>query len=282
MTSTASSPAVATTPSLPSPFKARYEIRRLSEKDLQVALAIVVHTNVFRSPIFALAQPEGKQQRCYDGLRLGAYLIEHQIASGHSFGVFDTEYQYRTAEAAAQGGAVLWDPTKLDATAEELDDQIDSPMMSVAVSYDGFNHLDMARLAPLLGLLPLYGTIFGRLNLLDPRDEATFTAKQPGEILMRNGTSTRAKAEGNKIMKLMANWLMAYAKEQGYRAMNIECFNEAVDKVWANPTTSGVRAQRICAFHADEYTEVDADGKLVNPFAPATSRLSRVWVTLRE
>ncbi len=37
------------------------------------------------------------------------YLCMHQIASGHSLGVFDREYQFRRPESASTGGKLYWD-----------------------------------------------------------------------------------------------------------------------------------------------------------------------------
>jgi len=200
---------------------------------------------------------------------------------GQSFAVLDTQYEYRTKEAEAAGGKVLWDTSNPDATGEELDDLIDSPIVSVALSYDASNALDMPQLMPLLEVLPLYGAIFHRLDITDPRDPATFAATAHGQILKRNSTSTRKTADGKGITKKMANWLIAYAKERGYQAINIECFHEAVEHIWRNPTVPGTRGDRICAFRTEDYTEVDEKtGRIIEPFGNVRQRLSRVYLTL--
>lgn len=279
-TTTAHASPSAATAILPSPFASRYEIRRLTEEDITVATAIVILTNVMNSPVWSVCYPHDKAQRCYDGLEKGEYLARHQIMDGHSFGVFDTHYQCRTDSAAAAGGAVHWDTSNKNATAEELDAQIDSPMVSVALSYDAHNTLDMARLMPLLEVLPLYGAIFHRLDITDPRDPPTFTATARGQILKRNATSTRLCAEGRGVTKKMANWLMEYAREQGYGFINIECFSEAVHHIWTTPSDTGMRGDCICAFHTEDYTEVDDQGRIILPFGDARQRLSRVYVAL--
>lgn len=277
-TTTARGSHAATTPS---PFTSRYEIRRLTEKDIPVAQAIVVHTNVFNSAIWPIAYPNDKAKRCYDGFAKPCeYLFRHQIMDGHSFGVFDTEYKYRTKEAEAAGGKVLWDITKTDATGDELDEQIDSPIMSVALSYDAHNAIDMEQLMGLLGLLPLYGAIFHRLDITDPRDPESLKVTARGQVLKRNATSTRTKAQNAGITKKMANWLMAYAREQGYGFINIECFSEAVNHIWTNPTDKTMRGDLICAFHTEDYTELDEQGRIFFPFNGAVQRMSRVYLAL--
>ena len=281
-TTTARGNQAATTPSYPSPFTSRYEIRRLTEKDIPIAHAIALHTNVFNSPIWPITYPNDKAQRCYSGFAKHCeYLFRHQIMDGHSFGVFDTEYQYRTKEAEAAGGKVLWDISKTEATADELDEQIDSPMVSVALSYDAHNALDMEQLMGLLELLPLYGAIFHRLDITDPRDPESLKVTARGQVLKRNATSTRTKAQNAGITKKMANWLMAYARDQGYGFINIECFSEAVGHIWTNPTDKTMRGDVICAFRTEDYTELDDKGRIIFPFNGVVQRLSRVYFALK-
>ena len=70
------------------------------------------------------------------------------IGSGHSFGAFDRHYTYRTKEAEAAGGAVLWDLSTPQSDSAALLAGIDSPLCSVALAYDASVPMDMARMAP--------------------------------------------------------------------------------------------------------------------------------------
>lgn len=277
---TSNTGAVATTSTLPSPFPPRYEIRYLTEADIPIASAMVIHSNTYNSGVWSKCYPTDQAQRCYDGIPAADYLVRHQINSGMSFGVFDTQYQYRDPASASKGGALLWDSSKPNATADELEAQMDSPMVSIALSYDGFNHLDMEKLGPLIALLPLYGAIFHRLGITEPRDPKTFTATAPGQILMRNATATRTRAQGQGIMSGMANWLMAFAKEKGYKHINIEAFDAKVARVWLNPKTPSVTAVQTTALSTEDYTELDEQGNVWNPFLDAKEKCCRVWVTL--
>ena len=247
-----------------------------------VVSAIVVHTNLFNSTVWVNAFPDLKQrvQKAYDGLEAADYLVRHQINSGHSFGVFDTEYKYRTASGEAAGGEVKWDQSNTSATAQELDDLIDSPLVSHALSYDGFNALDMEKLGPLLGLLPQYGAIFHRFDITDPRDPENFKPTGLNQVLMRNSTCTRTVAEGKGIMSKLANWLMLYAQQNGYKSINIECFDERVGHVWRNPKNKGMTAEEPTAFHVEDFKSVDENGKIFPLFGNAKHRACRVWVTL--
>jgi hypothetical protein len=275
---------IATSHDLPSPFSSRYEIRRLTEKDVPVAAAIMLHTNIFSSTVWTHVYPEHSTRLniIYDGIPAADYLVRHQVLSGHSFGVFDTEYKYRTSSAKAASGELQWDLTnRPNLTAEELDAQIDSPIMSIALSYDGFNPLDMSQLADLIGLLPLYGAIFHRFDTTDPRDPESYKPTAEKQILMRNSTSTRVPAQGLGIMSKMANWLMLYAQKQGFKHINIEAFSEVVGQVWRNPKGKGMSATEPTAFRVEDFKAVNEKGEIYRPFGEkCVQRVCRVFVNL--
>lgn len=201
-----------------------------------------------------------------------------------SFGVFDTEYEYKTEEAKKLGGKLYWDPKEPSVEAEKgwkaegerLLEQMDFPLVSVALSYDAFNALDMAKMKPLLASLPHYGLIFQILGARDLRDPASWQPTGPGEVLFRNATSTRQEYEGQGIMGAMARWLMREAAQQGYRGIQIECLADAVTHVWskAEPPFNG---SRVCDFEAE--TWADEGGKIA--FAPAKQRVTRCYVNLK-
>ncbi|KAI8939180.1 hypothetical protein NX059_005012 [Plenodomus lindquistii] len=80
-------------PNNPSSLKPRYEIRQLCPE---------------HNPWAAL-YPTNLSTRLHDAFEASEYLVAHQINSGLSFGVFDTEYVYKTAEARACDGKLHWD-----------------------------------------------------------------------------------------------------------------------------------------------------------------------------
>jgi len=101
-------PSLAASVTNPSNLLPRYEIRQLTEKHTGWANAIVVHSNVFHSPVWSLLYPEHKAARAFAGTAAMRYPCDHQISSGMSFGVFDTEYKYKRPESEATGGALYW------------------------------------------------------------------------------------------------------------------------------------------------------------------------------
>src|SRR5258708_2622357 len=129
----------AVTPHNPTKLSSRFEIRKLTSEHVMWAAAIIIHSNVHYSPIWSVVYPENKADRCYKGLSATTYLIEHQIDSGLSYGVFDTQYKFKRPESAITGGKLYWDEKDLSVTKEQLLEQMDFPLVSIAMSYDGAN-----------------------------------------------------------------------------------------------------------------------------------------------
>ena len=156
---------------------------------------------------------------------------------------------------------------------------MDFPLVSIAMSYDGANPLDMAKLIPLIEQLPLFATVYHVLEELDSRDPKTWKAKGPNEVLMRNGTSTRADYEGHGLMREMAHWLIRETAAKGFRGIQIECAHDAVHKTWMNPPAGSFKATLISKLDSKTYEE-EVDGKLIKPFAPSEQVSSKIYVSL--
>ena len=264
----------------PSGLADRFEIRQLEEKHIPWASAIVTHSNLFCSPLWPVTYPDGQTQRAYDMLKAADYLCRHQVDSGLSYGVFDKEYQYKYPESAKTEGALLWNPADLSADRALLVKQMDFPLVSVALSYDGVKPLDFAKLDSLLVCLPAFATVFSELNKYDPRDPASWKATGPRQVLMRNATSTREDYEGHKIMKKQAHWLMRQAASLGFRGINIECAHSAVNHVWAN-APKPFKSHSVSEFNSWEAQEKDEKtGEIKYPFGEGRQRLTRVYVEL--
>ncbi|KAF2147770.1 hypothetical protein K461DRAFT_325199 [Myriangium duriaei CBS 260.36] len=269
----------ASSPSNPSNLPPRYQIRKLTPDHLIWASAIVAHSNMFHSTVFTKVYPDGKTARFNHAMREMTYLVEHQIASGLSYGVFDLEFPYRHASSRSAGGAFLHDLSNDSATGEELIEAMDFPLVSVALAYDGIDHLDMARMKPIMAAIPVFATVYGALEARDPRGES-WKAQERTEVLMRNATSTRADYEKRGLMGKLARFLMREAKLKGYKAINIECLNDAVTHVWSHPKQEGMKGEVVCSFWTQEYEEEDEEGNKVNPFSPAEQLVTRCWTTL--
>lgn len=266
---------VATSLDNPSNLPPRYEIRQLNEDHIEWANAIVLHSNMFHSPVWPVLYPEHKAQRMFTGMGPGTYLVEHQISSGMSFGVFDTEYKFKRPESEATGGAVYWDELmdSPDATSEEFLERMDFPLASVALAYDGINPLDMVKLMELIAVMPLFGMLYHVLETQDSRGDA-WKPKEAGQVLLRNATSTRHDYEGEHLMGNLARFLMREAKLNGYMAIQIECAHDAVNHVWTHPP-SPFKAELITKVDMATYEQ---EGQKI--FAPSKQVCTKVYVTL--
>lgn len=264
----------------PTKLSARYEIRQLTPAEIPWAAAIVCHSNTFYSPVWTVAYTSDHTARIYKMHAVCDYLIRHQVNSGMSFGIFDLEYKFKRPESAATGGKLYWDENNLEAGKEELLEQMDFPLASVALAYDGINEMDMPRMMPLIELLPLFGTIYGELAARDQRDPAEWKPKGHGEVLMRGGTSTRGDYEGKGLMKKLAHWVMREVDGRGYRGIQIECAHDAVNHVWLNPPKP-FRGELISSLDTAEYWKEDEEGKKVKPFGEAATQVvTKIYVTL--
>ncbi|KAL2831586.1 hypothetical protein BJY01DRAFT_226598 [Aspergillus pseudoustus] len=268
-----------TNPITPPP---RFEIRKLGPEHLEWAKAIISHSNVFHSPVWAKIYPENQTERFYTTYDGATHLVKHQIDSGLSYGVFDKEYVFKNPESAQTGGAVYFesqegrDPTL---TGSEVLAQMDFPLASIALAFDAADPMDMTRVAPIFQALPDFATFAPRLDARDARDKSTWEAKGPRELLKRMGTATRVDYMNVGITKTMAHWLMFDAAGKGFRGINIECYHDAVRHIWTNPPEP-FRADLVAVFGVDEY-EVEKDGEVLKPYGHVTQALSKVYVYLK-
>jgi hypothetical protein len=209
------------------------------------------------------------------------YLVRHQIESGMSFGIFHTQYDYKRPESASTKGKLYWDPNDVKSDGASLLQQMDFPLVSVALSYDGSNPLDMQRLKALVEVLPLLGTLYGALESLDRRDPESWKARDPREVLMRNGTSTQPDYQARGLTRKMADWLMREAAGQGYRGIQIETAHDAVTHTWLHPPKP-FQAKLIAKLDMATYEQEREGGKRVRPFEPSKQVCTKIYVTLKS
>ncbi|KAF1925780.1 uncharacterized protein M421DRAFT_102885 [Didymella exigua CBS 183.55] len=253
----------------PSSLKPRYEIRQLEHRHAEWAAVIVSHSNSFYSTVWPFLYP-AKDGKDMIQLAIDAdYLVRYQIGSGLSFG--------------ATAGKLCWDLSEpsvkeegLEAEAERLLEQMDFPLVSVALSYDVHNALDTGKMEPLLAALPHLGLAYHVLEELDGRDPENLTPKGPNEVIFRNATSTRRDYEGDGIMTALARWLMREAAVSGYRGIQIEALADAVIHVWST-AESPFKGAVVSEFHTDTWK--DEKGNL--GFAPAHQRIAKYYVDLK-
>ncbi|CAG8903123.1 unnamed protein product [Penicillium egyptiacum] len=259
----------------------QYEIRVLGPEHEEWARAICIHTNLFHSPLWPVVYPENKTQRAYQTFRASQYLMKHQIDSGKSLGIFDKDYQYKRPGSAATGGKLYWNLDDENATESELAEQMDFPLVSIAMAYDGIDELDMAQIKPLIEKLPLFETLYHSLEELDQRDPASWKPTARGQVLMRNATNTVRSYSGHGLMRLLAEEMMRRAAAEGFRGIQIESISPAVQKVWSNPP-SPFKGTIISQFHTTTFEKKNESGEVLYPFRPANVNISKIFVDLRS
>ncbi|KAJ5226409.1 hypothetical protein N7468_007634 [Penicillium chermesinum] len=262
------------------PLPPQYEIRSLGPEHEEWARAICFYTNMFHSPLWPVVYPENKPRRLYGSFQAGHYLIQHQINSGYSLGVFCKDYQFRRPESAATGGKLYWDFNDENATEQELLEQMDFPLVSIAMAYDGYHALDMTKIAPLVETLPLFGAVYHILGDLDKRDPSSWKATAPGQVLKRNSTSTLKSHEGRGLMRQAAEEMMRRAAAQGFRGIQIETISAAVEKVWSNPPPP-FKGNVVARFHTLTYEEKAESGETIYPFRPGNTSIAAIYVDLQ-
>lgn len=262
------------------PLPPQFEIRVLGPEHEEWARAICIHTNLFHSPLWPVVYPENKVQRAYQAFRHSHYLIKHQIDSGKSLGIFDKEYQYKRPESAATGGKLYWNLDDENVTESDLAEQMDFPLVSIAMAYDGIDEIDINGIKPLIAVLPLFETVYHGLGELDQRDPASWKPTARGQVLMRNATNTVQSYTGHGLMRLLAEEMMRRSAAEGYRGIQIESLSGAVQKVWSNPPAP-FKETIIAQFHTTTYEEKNASGEVVYPFRPASVNVSKIFVDLR-
>ncbi|KAI1109545.1 hypothetical protein F5Y14DRAFT_455895 [Nemania sp. NC0429] len=268
-------------------LSSRYEIRSLELEHLEWAKAVFAHSFVFRSPIWRNLYPTGKTERFYGLYRASDYLIRHQITSGLSLGLFDTEYEFSNPESAAAGGGLYLDPGDAGADEAELLRQMDNPLVSIACAFDAFCAMDNRRVAPVTGCLPASASFHAALAARDDDtrgpEEETVMPTAPGQVLRRMGTATRAGAEGRGFMKAVAHHMMRRAAEAGFREIHVDCLHDAVRAVWTNPPPpfrGSVAGEADVDAALDEADE-GGGGARRFPYRPVKQTLARVYVRLR-
>ncbi|USP75067.1 hypothetical protein yc1106_02341 [Curvularia clavata] len=277
------------TPSNPSTLPPRYEIRKLKPVHLPWVTAIMAHSHGFHTSVWNKVWPAEHETGRWtlDMAITLEYLVRHQIDSGLSYGVFDTEYECKTDEAKAIGGALLWDfdetalhsVEKSQGRAAEgmrLLEQMDFPLVSVVLSYDGYTPLNQEKMKPLLAAWPEFPILYGALEKRDQRDPASWKPTGPRQVLMRNATSTRHDYEGKGIMAATARWLQREAALMGFRGVQIEAMADPVIHVWTDGAQKPFQGRVISEFECETFE--DEEGR--RPFWPAKQKMAKCWVDL--
>ena len=148
----------------------RYEIRRLTTDHIPWVVSIWIHSNVFHLPVMSVLYPDNQTKRVRQMTESVEYMIGRTTESGMSFGVFDTQYEYKRPESASTQGKLYWDKNDLKSDGAELLQQMDYPLVSIAVALDAAQTYDLERMKHLFEAWPLLRTLS---HVLQTRDRRT-------------------------------------------------------------------------------------------------------------
>ncbi|KAK0745610.1 hypothetical protein B0T18DRAFT_325907 [Schizothecium vesticola] len=259
----------------------RFQIRQLTERDVPHALAITTHANTFHSPIWAPTYPNDQAARAYRLQQTAINFIAINVISGLSYGVFDTEYKFKRPESAATGGKLWWDSRNTDATGAELLEQMDFPLVSIAMAYDGAEPRDGSEWAPILESVPAYAYLRAELARGDKRDPDSWKPRGYGEVVRRGGTATRQDYAGFGLAKGMAHWHLWEMKGRGFSGYQITTAHPGLSRVFLNPPAP-FRAELVSRAGIGEVEVEDGEEGVVRPFGKCEAfDCCLIWVDLR-
>lgn len=257
-----------------------YEIRVLGPEHVSWATAIFMHGTMFDSPVWSLLYAEAKTKRTYALYESALDFVAHQISSGLSLGVFDKDYKFHYEDSAATGGKLHWDLSDEAADGDKLLRQMDFPLVSIALAHDRFHTVEPADVDPILAVLPKLGVTLQALKKNDRGEPVDLEATAAGQVILRNGTNTRADYQGKGLMKALAHYMMLDAAEKGWQGLRIECAADAVTHVWTNPPAP-FKSQIVSELDTWTYEETDQETRQkTHPLRPAKQRVVKVRVYL--
>lgn len=254
--------------------RSRYEILLLRPEHKDWAKAVRIYSLIFNSPGWRSMYPKDLTKRTYKGFEAIDGLISHCIASGWTYGVFDTQYTPKNGV----NSQLLWNFKDLEASEEMLLEQMDFPLVSIALSYDGYIP-PPANTGSLSVVFPAMTEQNRRLDELDKRNPSDWKPKGLHQVLMRLGTSTKPNYAGKGLMKGLARHLVVQASAAGFHATQMRASSAAVLHVWQN-LGDPYRSEVVCELNTGSI-EVN-DGTVVEPDMDIGNfRVARLWTTLR-
>ncbi|KAK4143932.1 uncharacterized protein C8A04DRAFT_11935 [Dichotomopilus funicola] len=262
-----------------------YYIAQLRAEHLPWVQAIVAHTMSFDSPVWSRVDyPDGgPTQRAYDMYHAMETSSLQSIKSELSYGVFWAGHRPNST------GTLHWDFTNPHATRAQLLEQMDFPLVSIAMSKDvaessstTVNPLPSSTTItthkPWAAIVDGHRDISDTLKALDPRRPSLYSPTAKGLVARRSGTHTRGDHANRGLAKALAHFIMHRVLcELGYQAILIHAGGEGLNRVWLNPPAGeGFRAEEVSKFDTKGYVR-EADGKRVFGDAEVVSK--RIWVT---
>jgi len=261
-----------------------YEIRQITREHLDWVRAIVGHTMSFDSPIWScVPYNDGDTQRAYDMYKAMEASSGLSIDSGLSYGVFIKDWTARD-KTTKKGGELRWDFGDKSASREVLLEQMDLPLVAIAMSKDA---------AAAKPIQPEGVTLWG--DIVDGHKDISDGLKAAGReggddklrwllegrIARRSGTHTRGDHAGKGLSKALAHFVMQELANKGYDKILIHTGGGTVHKVWSDPPAP-FYAITTGEFDTAKFRKLDGQNKQYNPFGNAQVVCTRVWIVLTK
>ena len=259
---------------LPSP---RYEIRKIGPEVAEWCKALTIYGFLLRTSIWTPIIPEPKPATALKALENLSDYFDHAINSGLSYGIFDTEYQYKRPQSVGTGGALYWaelDPQDSD-LAEEMIEGMDFPLVSLALTYDFFYQRKADFEPPMLELIPLHPQVMMLLGQADPRPSESWLPHAAGEVVCRTGTVTKPGYERQGLMGALSKFVILQLKHFGFRGLIIGTAGSAVHRVYTEPP-NGVKSTVLHHYDVEAMELEEQDGRKIRPYVG--SDLKEGWL----
>lgn len=262
----------------------RYYIAKVDAAVAEWCKALLIYGFMLRTSIWTPILREPKTANALRALKLLSDYFDHAINSGLSYGIFDKEYQPRRSESVNSGGGDLnWDELDPDDPylSIKMIENMDFPLVSVALSYDFFNQRKADFEPSILKILPLHPSVMELLGKGAPGPSDPRWPRKYGEVVCRTGTVTKPGYEGRGLMTALNKFVMLEMKSQRYRNLIIGTAGNgmSVHHVYTNPP-EGCTSQILHHYDVEAMELKDEHGRAIRPYVGCDLKEGwMVWVT---
>jgi hypothetical protein len=259
----------------------RYSIRRVDAATAPWAKALIIHTFLLGPSIWSPLVPDPKVKSAWRAFEMmdGHYM--HSLLSGHSYAVFDDEYEFSRDESRGDNGRLYWDELDPDAHGFEehgrdlMERAMDFPLVCVGAAFDLFDKKPDEATASMRELIPLERFMAEYAAKMDPRGDRPeeWLPKKRGQAVARAGLVTRESYRGRGLMKALNHFMILEARASGFDAIMVGPNHPSVVKSWMNPP-DGCKITVLAKTNVWEVSVEIEDGEVVTPYE--TSMVGRV------
>lgn len=261
---------------------ARFEIRPLDHKHVDWLRALTYYSCAYEDKRLSHLYVGSQAKMCLEMFQKhrNAPKLAEICANKLSFGIFDTEFDYKRQESRENGGKLYWpemDPTKPDLEEngeEDIFAAMDFPLVGFANGIDQTLKLPMEP-----DPWPYRQKLNGLAAVGDPRPKGSWEATEAGQTVLRAGTLTRKDYRGRGLSKALAHFYVEECARLGFRAIQMASMHPAVTRVWT--TLPSPHSSRIVYEGDWKNAEVeDENGTTLKLWGDCPTIYSIIWVDL--